>query len=80
MVAGHADGEEDGVGAFLCGGARGHGRVDAVLACLVGAGGNDASLIAWRADDDGFAFQFGVIVLFDRREECVHVHMQYCIL
>jgi hypothetical protein len=77
VVACHPHGQEDGVWAFLRSGARGHGGVNAEFAGFIGAGGDDAALVARRTDDDGFALELRLIVLLDCREEGIHVHMQY---
>ena len=76
LVHVHARRHEDAVRTFREGGAAGHGGTHAVPPRLVGAGRNDATLMRSRPDDDGFAAPFGMVPLFDRREEGVHIDMQ----
>ena len=58
------------------GGARRHGGMDFEFPRLVAGRADDAALIRRRADDDGPAAVFGMIALFDRGEERVHIHME----
>ena len=72
----HARPHEDAVRTFREGGAAGHGGTYAELPRLVGAGRDDAAFVRSRPDDDGLAAPLGMVPLFDRREEGVHIDMQ----
>ena len=52
--------------------------MDTEFPSFIGAGGDNAAagtLFGVRSDDDGFVSEFGVIFLFNRRVEGVHVDM-----
>src|SRR5688500_9103186 len=51
-----------------------HGRVHAELSSFVGGRTDDASQ-SRPADDHRLAAQLRTVALFDRRIECVHIHM-----
>lgn len=72
----HAGADEDAVGAKFAGGAGGHGGADLELSGFIAGGADDAALVGRGADDDGFATVFGMITLFDGREEGVHIDME----
>ena len=72
----HVGTDEDRVGTLLIGGAGGHRGMDAELARLVGAGGDDAALVGSGSDDDGLAAPLGMVQKLDGREERVHIDME----
>src|SRR3954463_7116363 len=55
--------------------AHGHGRVNAVLPDFVTGGGDDSAAVG-AADDEGFAGSLGVVALFYRCIEGIHVNMK----
>ena len=55
---------------------RGHGRVDAELARLVGRGGDHPAHLGPAADDHRHADQRGVVEPLDRHEEGVEVEVE----
>ncbi|HET6179787.1 MAG TPA: hypothetical protein VFE61_22890 [Candidatus Sulfotelmatobacter sp.] len=68
--------DEDGMRAHLSRGTQRHGGVNSELARFVGGGGDNTTLVALAANDDGLAFQRRVEELFDRDEEGVHVDVE----
>ena len=76
LIEVHVRSDEDGVRTAFVGRAGRHGRVDAELAGLVGAGRDNAAFVGAGADDDGLSAPFGMVQEFDGREEGVHVDME----
>ena len=68
--------DKDQVRAFSLRGDRCHRRVDAELPGLVACRGDHAALLG-TANGNRFAAQVGIVPLFDRREESIHVDMDY---
>ena len=68
--------DEDGVRAELGGGAQRHGGMDSELAGRIGSGGDDSAFVALASDDDGLAFERGIVELFHGDEEGVHVDVE----
>jgi hypothetical protein len=72
----HARADEDALGAEPAGGAGGHGGADLEAAGFVASGADDAALVGWGADDEGFATILGLIPLLDGGEEGIHIDME----
>ena len=68
--------DEDGMRTLLGGGAQRHGGVNPELAGFIGSRGDDAAFVALSADDDGFAFQRGIVKFFHGNEEGVHIDVE----
>ena len=77
LVRVHARRHEDAVRTERVGRAARHGGAHAVTPRLVGTGRDDTALVRTRPHDDGLAAPFGVVPLLYRREERVHVDVQY---
>lgn len=75
LVAAHARWNAHRVGTAAQRFAHRHRRVHAEAAHLVTGRGYDAPAPR-AADDDGFALQLWIVVLFDGRVKRIHVHMQ----
>ena len=68
--------DEDGLRAQLVRGAQRHGGVDAELPRRVGGSGDDAALVGTPADDHGLVLERGIVELFHRDEERVHIDVE----
>ena len=68
--------DEDGMRTHLGSGAQRHGGVHSELSGGIRGCGDNSALVALPADDDGLAFQQGIVEFFDRHEESIHVDVE----
>ena len=72
----HARANENAVGAQASGSGAGHGGAHAEFSGFVAGSAHDAALGGWRAHNDGFAAQRGVVPLLDRSVKGVHIQVK----